>query len=257
MRNLEFHKYHGAGNDFVIIDNRDQSFQVSDAIIKKLCHRRFGIGADGLILLAKSKKAAFKMDFYNNDGSSGIMCGNGARCLALFAIENMTLNTSEVVAFETIDGLHNLNFNADNTITVAMHFDSEIEKVENFYISRSKTAPHAIVFVADVSTYDVLNIGKALREKHDVNVNFITIENDVVYARTFERGVEDETLACGTGAVSIAMTLYRNNILKLNKYKINMPGGTLIVSFENKNGLINGIKLSGEAKKVFKGEFFI
>jgi diaminopimelate epimerase len=257
MKKIAFHKYHGAGNDFVIIDNREETFQVSDAIIKKLCHRRFGVGADGLILLAKSEKSAFKMDFYNNDGSSGIMCGNGARCLALFAVENMILNTTETVVFETIDGLHNLNFNADNTITVAMHFDSKIEKVEDFYISRSKTAPHAIVFVSDVISYDVLNKGKALREKYDVNVNFITIENNVVYARTFERGVEDETLACGTGAVSIAMALYKNNILKLNKYQINMPGGTLTVSFDDKNGLISDIKLSGEAKKVFKGEFFI
>jgi diaminopimelate epimerase len=113
------------------------------------------------------------------------------------------------------------------------------------------------VFVSDVISYDVLNKGKALREKYDVNVNFITIENNVVYARTFERGVEDETLACGTGAVSIAMALYKNNILKLNKYQINMPGGTLTVSFDDKNGLISDIKLSGEAKKVFKGEFFI
>ena len=255
---LLFYKYHGAGNDFIIINNLNNKIVINELIIQKLCHRRFGIGADGLILLSKSIDYTFKMDFFNSDGSSGIMCGNGARCLASFALETLELDSKEKHYFETIDGVHELTFNTES-ISISMHFDSIIKKEEDFYISQSKSAPHAVVFVENTANFDVYNIGKKIRERYDVNVNFITVnpKTKIITARTFERGVEDETLACGTGAVSIAMVLYKKDILKQTNYTIQMPGGTLTVSFDAANGTIKNIKLTGEAKKVFKGEFYL
>ncbi|MGE0079193.1 MAG: diaminopimelate epimerase [Bacteroidales bacterium] len=255
---IPFSKYQGAGNDFVIVDDRNQNFPVSNNLIKKLCDRHFGIGADGLMLLSNSTKYDFLMRYFNSDGNESTMCGNGGRCITHFANKIGLIETSTV--FEGIDGAHHASIVKKNYIRLKMKDIDSIEMMDDNYFIDSGS-PHYINFVRDVDSVDVNREGKLIRQSVNINnggtnVNFIqVISNDILKIRTFERGVEAETLACGTGAVasSIAYSLYFETESK--SIKLIAPGGELFVSFKKENSSsFKDVWLEGPAHHVYNGE---
>lgn len=253
---LSFSKYQGAGNDFIIIDNRDESFPVSTSLINKLCDRHFGIGADGLMLLSNSQDADFLMRYFNSDGNESTMCGNGGRCIVHFASKLDLIKSS--TSFMGIDGLHHAEIIGKNYVRLKMKDIAEIEMIDDNYFIDSGS-PHYVRFVRDVDSIDVNREGKLIRQSVNVakggtNVNFIQVLNDeTLKIRTFERGVEAETLACGTGAVAscIAYTLYFES--EKNIIKLKAPGGELLVRFTKDNSSFKDIWLEGPAMHVFDG----
>ena len=248
---INFTKYQGAGNDFIMIDNRELFFPKKDkAFINKMCDRRFGIGADGLILLENEEGFDFKMVYFNADGSESTMCGNGGRCLVAFAKQLGVI--TEKAKFNAIDGEHEAEINNDGLVLLGMIDVNEVEQIDENSFFLFTGSPH-YVKVVDEFPSDFVNQAKLIRHnsrfnKDGVNVNFIVIKDEVVEIRTFERGVEDETLACGTG--SVAAAIIANHYSKHNSYKIITQGGVLNVSFSNN---YSDVSLKGEAVKVFSG----
>lgn len=257
---ITFYKYHGAGNDFILIDNREGIFNPNNTQkVQELCHRRFGIGADGIILLENSNEYDFSMVYMNSDGSIGSMCGNGGRCIVSFAhyVLGIVADSSNVV-FEACDGLHEARIH-DDEVTLKMQDVGEISQRNDHIFLRSGTTPHNVVFVEDLNQYPVFEKGKEFQtieqDKNGVNVNFVEQRGDVFHVRTYERGVWDETLACGTGATSVAIAVASLGKLDSNICNIKMPGGNLTIQFEKTpEGVYQNIWLTGEAKYVFKGE---
>ena len=257
--NIPFYKYQGTGNDFVMIDNRDLQFQQNNTnLVKSMCDRRFGIGADGLILLNPSDEYDFTMVYYNADGNEGTMCGNGGRCLVAFAhdlgvIQNKT-------TFDAIDGLHHATIE-DGMVNLQMIDVSEIA-INSEYAFLNTGSPHHVQLVENIGEYDVYNNGKNIRNgapyfEEGTNVNFAEAIDDTTFrVRTFERGVENETLACGTGVTAVAIAMFEQNLTNSQKVKLLVEGGELEVSF-NKTGdsSFEEIFLKGPAKFVFKGNF--
>jgi diaminopimelate epimerase len=254
---MKFYKYQGTGNDFVMIDNRDNSFPKHDnQLIAKLCDRRFGIGADGLILLENDAETDFRMVYYNSDGNQSSMCGNGGRCIVAFAkklgiIENQT-------TFIATDGLHFATIDSD-VVSLQMK-DVEEVKVSDNYVYLDTGSPHHVEFVEDLSHFDVKTHGSKIRYSDlygnsGSNVNFVKqIGEDTFQIRTYERGVEDETLSCGTGATAVAIAMYEMGKASSNEISIQVQGGTLSVSFE-KNSKYHSVFLIGPAQFVFEGDF--
>ncbi len=254
---IPFSKYHGAGNDFILIDNRNKTYQFTEKQIKKLCHRRFGIGADGLMLLEKDTETDFRMKYYNSDGKEGSMCGNGGRCIVAFADEIGI--KKEHYHFIAIDGLHQA-FLRNIEVNLKMSDVFDIQKFKNDWFLDTGS-PHAVEIVKDINTVNVSEEGKNLRHdtrfgKYGCNVNFIEINNTNLKIRTYERGVEAETYACGTGAVASAIIANQLN-KNQNKFTIEALGGQLEVSFENTNNNYTNIWLKGPAIQVFCGEINI
>jgi len=257
---ISFYKYQGAGNDFVMIDDRDGNFPAETEIIKKMCDRHFGIGADGLILLQNDPSKDFGMVYYNADGKIGSMCGNGGRCIVRFA-EDLGL-ISEKAEFMASDGLHTA-FSEKQMIRLSMQNVEKIEKHPNHWFLDTGS-PHHIEFVNDTQSVDVRTKGAGIRygspyfEKGS-NVNFVQILNeDTIKIRTYERGVEDETLACGTGVTAAAIAAYESNRIAVDDINVKAVGGDLKVSFsKDKNGGYREIWLSGPAEFEFKGEIEI
>jgi diaminopimelate epimerase len=253
----DFYKYHGAGNDFIVIDNRDKNFDPRDTEkIKLLCHRRFGVGADGILLLENSPGYEFGMVYINSDGSMGSMCGNGGRCIVHFAhhILKIIKNPSDV-RFLAVDGEHQAEINGDN-VRLKMRDISSIGEKNNMPFVMCGTTPHQIKMVDDLANFPVFIEGRKIRnlEKDGVNTNFVEEKNGIFYVRTYERGIEDETMACGTGATSVAVAMEAMGLLKGENCNIEMPGGKLKVEFKkDKDGSYRDIWLTGEAKCVFKG----
>lgn len=251
---LEFFKYHGAGNDFIIFDNRNQKFNLNQEQISFLCHRQFGIGADGIMLLNKSKKYDFSMHYYNSDGAEGTMCGNGGRCIVAFAkMLNLIVDITE---FEAIDGVHIAEIFDDSTIKLKMNDVNNVTEINGDFILDTGS-PHFVRFIEDVEKLEVFSLGREIRNRKEflpkgINVNFVEkIDESKIYVRTYERGVENETLSCGTGvtAASLAMSVLNGN----TEFEIKTNGGTLKTSFvKGKNGFEN-IWLQGPAQFVFKG----
>ncbi len=248
---LLFSKYQGAGNDFVMIDNRKEDFPKDDKVlIAKLCDRRFGIGADGLILLENDKDVDFRMVYFNADGKESSMCGNGGRCIVSFA-QQLGLIVNETT-FSAIDGLHHAEVLEDGRVALGMKDVESIEQVsENEYVLDTGS-PH-YVLVLDKMPKDIIKQAHSIRyndrfSEEGINVNFIIIDRGEVKIRTYERGVEDETLACGTGAVAAAMVATKFS--PENRYKINTQGGMLEVSFSSS---LNNVILEGDAVLVFSG----
>lgn len=259
---LEFYKYHGTGNDFVMIDNRTEFFQKDNKeLVAFLCHRRFGIGGDGLILLENAEGYDFKMVYYNADGSESTMCGNGGRCLVAFAKQ---LNIIEdKCCFIAIDGEHLATVATDGTVSLKM-IDVFGIKIEDKHSFLNTGSPHHVQVVRNIGSYDVFNIGKDIRESElyapkGTNVNFVEQEGPNHFRiRTFERGVEDETLSCGTGATAVAISMYAQNKCDSNSIQIDVEGGSLNVSFETEDNIsFKNVWLSGPAKLVFGGEIEI
>ena len=261
MNTIHFYKYQGAGNDFIIIDNRLKNRGVDNPNwIRKICHRRFGVGADGLMLLEQSGNYCFTMRYFNSDGGESTMCGNGGRCIALFATHLGVAPREKLFEFDAVDGKHYAIVQKD-TISLKMVDVHGIEKLPEGYFLNTGS-PHVVILKGDVAEVDVVKEGRLLR--HDerfkagggTNVNFLTIrEPGNIAVRTFERGVEDETWACGTGSVASAMVAnYLDN--SLNKFEIDVQGGHLKVRFNAlEGGHYEDVWLEGPAVFVFEGDF--
>jgi len=255
----KFHKYVGAGNDFVMLDfiTRDKMYLNID-FIKKICHRRFGIGADGLITIEESKTSDFLMRYYNSDGKEGTMCGNGGRCAVQFAADLGIIDSQ--TTFEAVDGKHKAHLTKD-LVNLQMNDVQNIETTP-FGEFANTGSPHVMVKTENTSEIDAYAKGKEIRYNSyfgpsGVNVNFYEIKNDEIHLKTYERGVENVTWACGTGSVATAITAHFKGLIKHSKnIKVISKGGTLYVSFDyNKN--FNNIWLEGDAKRVFSGYDFV
>ena len=254
---LEFYKYQGTGNDFVMIDNRSNFFPKENTqLVAHLCDRRFGIGADGLILLDNDTDTDFRMVYYNSDGNLSSMCGNGGRCLVAFAKKlNIIQNETTFIA---TDGLHYATVADDGVVSLQM---IDVEEIKNTseYSFLNTGSPHHVQLVADLEHYNVKENGAAIRYgalygKPGSNVNFVKKIDATTFAlRTYERGVEDETLACGTGATAVAIAMNAIGQTDLNTININVEGGKLAVSFDKNNGKYSNVFLKGPAEFVFKG----
>jgi diaminopimelate epimerase len=258
---LNFHKYHGAGNDFIIIDDRKEEFNTSDKeLISMLCHRRFGIGADGIILFRNNSEYDFEMVFMNSDGSIGSMCGNGGRCIVHFAFNVIKcIKDPENIKFLAIDGVHEAKING-NEVKLKMQDVEDITSKNGLIFLHSGTTPHHIQYVVNIETFPVCDEARKVREKNidpkGVNVNYVEKKDDTFYVRTFERGVEDETLACGTGATSVAIASHYHGYLDKNSCAIKMPGGDLVIDFSPAGGTkYTDIWLTGPATSVFEGAY--
>lgn len=255
---LEFYKYQGTGNDFVIIDNRDGRIDLTEKQISFLCDRRFGIGADGLMMLQTQEGFDFKMFYTNSDGRPSSMCGNGGRCLVSFANDNGIKKSS--YKFIAVDGEHDAILK-DGWVNLKMNDVSKLDKIDNATILNTGS-PHYITKVTNIKSLDVYHEGKAIRysdrfSKDGINVNFVEPADNSIYVRTYERGVENETLSCGTGVTAAALVFASNNN-GFNRINVETLGGKLAVEFE-KTGeqSFNNIWLCGPATFVFKGEIEI
>ncbi len=253
---INFYKYQGTGNDFVMIDNRQRTFPKNDTqLIAYLCDRRFGVGADGLILLETDAKSDFKMVYYNSDGKESTMCGNGGRCIVSFAqFLNIIGNETNFCA---IDGLHHATVKGPN-IHLKM-LDVEEIKSKPGAVFMNTGSPHHVQMVSELSRFNVVKEGAKLRfglyGKEGSNINFVEQDEGGAFSvRTYERGVEDETLSCGTGVTAVALAMYSQGTTKGLKIKVKVLGGELEVTFVPKNNGYEQIYLIGEAKQVFKGE---
>ena len=253
---IEFYKYQGTGNDFIMIDDRNSKFDIEDnELIAALCKRRIGIGADGLILLRNHDQYDFEMLYFNSDGKQSSMCGNGGLCIVSFA-KILRIFENETI-FIAIDGVHKGRF-LEDTIALLMK-DVTIIKHLGDGLVLDTGSPHYILFVDDLDNIDIETEGKKIRnsklfEKKGINVNFVQYEGKL-RLRTYERGVEEETLSCGTGVVATAIALYHANYFEDNLVSITTKGGELTVSFEEFNGTYRDIWLSGDASMVYAGEF--
>jgi diaminopimelate epimerase len=254
---IEFYKYQGTGNDFVMIDNRSNFFPKDNIqLIARLCDRRFGIGGDGLILLENDTETDFKMVYYNSDGNQSSMCGNGGRCLVAFAKKLNVIQDN--TTFIATDGLHHASV-ADNGIVSLQMIDVPEVKITPEYVFMNTGSPHHIQLVEDLEHYNVKENGATIRYgelygKQGSNINFVKKINETTFSlRTYERGVEDETLACGTGATAVAIAMNVLGETKANSIDLNVEGGKLVVSFDEKDGKFTNVFLKGPAEFVFKG----
>jgi diaminopimelate epimerase len=258
---LEFYKYQGTGNDFVMIDNRSNTFPKENSeLVAHLCNRRFGIGADGLILLETDTETDFRMVYYNSDGNLSSMCGNGGRCLVAFAKKLNVIQTE--TTFVATDGLHYANVADDGIVSLQM-IDVAAIKNTSEYSYLYTGSPHHVQLVDNLEQYNVKENGAAIRYgnlygKEGSNINFVKKINENTFSlRTYERGVEDETLACGTGATAVAIAMNAIGQTDLNVINLNVEGGKLTVSFEKGNGKYTNVFLKGPAEFVFKGTIAI
>lgn len=256
--NFTFYKYQGTGNDFVIIDNRNLNFPKNNTkLVNYLCDRRFGIGADGLMLLENDNSSDFKMIYFNSDGSESTMCGNGGRCLTAFA-KKIGIISSDT-KFIAIDGLHHATITEENIVSLQMIDVKEI-KIEPNYVFLNTGSPHHVQFVDNLKDFDVKTEGAKIRYsdlygKAGSNINFVEqISENEFSIRTYERGVEDETLSCGTGATAVAIAMHKLGKTTNSIVTINVEGGTLQVKFDAENGIYKNVHLIGPATFVFEGE---
>ncbi len=254
---IKFQKYQGAGNDFIMLDNRANEYSnLETAEIAFLCDRHFGIGADGLIMLDSSTDSHFHMRYFNSDGKESTMCGNGGRCIVLFAYH---LGLFEKKTwFTAVDGQHEAEIISNNIIRLKMSDCQFPAKITDNIFAIDTGSPHLVIFTSKIEDIDVRSEGKKWRYNEKIsingmNVNFCEIENDEIRIRTYERGVEDETLACGTGCVAAAITaVYGKKFQAKHPIKLRALGGVLCVDFVQDEN-VHSIFLTGEAKKVFNG----
>ena len=252
---MKFYKYQGTGNDFVVIDDRELAFPISQKYIADLCHRRFGVGADGLMLLQKADGYDFRMVYFNADGTEGSMCGNGGRCLVRFAHDLGIIG--DAAFFIATDGEHEAKVTS-SLISLKMIDVSEIEKMKD-YDFMNTGSPHYVTYTDNLQNLDVYTQGKEIRynelfvNRGGTNVNFVEVVGDhQLSVRTYERGVEDETYACGTGVTACALSA--NLRFGFDKaIDIKVTGGNLRIEFERTETGYENIFLIGPAVKVFEG----
>ncbi len=252
---IPFTKYHGTGNDFVIIDNRQGVFDKNNSeLVAAMCNRRFGIGADGLILLESHPDCDFNMVYYNSDGNLSSMCGNGGRCIVHFA---QSLGVVDNMAkFMAVDGLHTAMISNEG-IRLRMGDVYSVNVNEGFCFLDTGS-PHHIIFTKEIDAIDLKKEGAQIRYstygKEGANVNFaekIDVQNFKV--RTYERGVENETFSCGTGVTAVAIAAFSSGQTLLRKINLHTPGGLLSVSFKEQDNRFTEINLSGPAKAIYTG----
>jgi diaminopimelate epimerase len=256
---LHFYKYQGTGNDFILLDNRKLGLKFDNLqLVAGLCDRRFGIGADGLMLLQECAGYDFEMRYFNSDGRPGSMCGNGGRCIVAFASHlGIIGNTTNFLA---VDGPHYAKISAPNQLVSLQMIDvSAIEKSGDAYILNTGS-PHYVAPVKELTSRDVFSEGRAIRysdrfNEQGINVNFVEDLGDRYFVRTYERGVEDETYACGTGVTAVALAMAS---LKGQEGELESPvkvlGGELNIRFTKQGDSFSDIFLEGPAKLVFEGD---
>lgn len=256
---ISFIKYHGTGNDFIMTDNRTKAFELSQSQIAFLCDRHLGIGADGLISVSTSRAAAFSMTYFNADGREGTMCGNGGRCVAAFFADGKP-DQHEFI-FEAADGLHKALIHGksgnDTNVSLQMGDVGDIRD-HGDYILADTGSPHYVKFVDDIEKINVYEEGKKIRlakafAPGGVNVNFAQVQHGNLKLKTFERGVEDITLSCGTGTVAAAVCAHYKGWVQNNTIRVASSGGILQVEFDRAGDRYVNIRLSGPATYVFKG----
>lgn len=253
-----FYKYQGTGNDFVMIDNRDETFPKNNTkLVAQLCDRRFGIGADGLILLENDGSTDFRMVYYNSDGNTSTMCGNGGRCIVAFA--NFLGIIDNETEFLAADGRHHATISDDGTVSLHMKDVNTVSVYEN-YVFLDTGSPHHVEIVDDLPNLDVKHIGASIRYSGlygtaGANVNFVNQEGaDRFSVRTYERGVEDETYSCGTGVTAVAIAMKVLGKTDADTIHLQTPGGQLKVSFVQEGKQFKEVYLTGPADYVFKGD---
>jgi diaminopimelate epimerase len=256
---IGFNKYQGTGNDFIIIDNRKNVFDPENSgLVAKLCDRKFGIGADGLILISDSEQYDFEMKYFNSDGFEGSMCGNGGRCAAAYSIRKGI--AGRTLTFRAADGRHKAVLE-DGIIRLQMNDVKEPVKIKgNYFINTG--SPHCVIFQKDINKIDVEKEGKAVRWSDDyapegTNVNFVELTENGIYVRTFERGVEEETYSCGTGVTASAIASVLSRQIDTIPVRVRTRGGNLEVSFKTEGNTVSEIWLSGPATFVFEGNIEI
>ena len=252
---ITLHKYQGTGNDFVVIDNRNGVYNsLSQKQIKFLCDRRFGVGADGLMLLNSLPGYDFEMKYYNADGSESTMCGNGGRCLVRFA-EHIGI-FKDTYLFMAIDGGHEACKTDNDWIKLKMKDVNELIHNRAHFILDTGS-PHYVKLVDDVKLVNVLEEGSKIRNSEEyasegINVNFVEVQERQIFVRTYERGVENETLSCGTGVTAAALVCAHNDS-GFNRVEVETPGGHLAVEFKKQaDNSYQDIWLCGPATFVFE-----
>lgn len=255
---ITFYKYHGTGNDFIIIDNRGGTIELTKDQVHKLCDRHFGIGADGLMLINHKSGFDFEMKYYNADGNESSMCGNGGRCMVQCA-HDLGLRKNEYF-FTASDGEHKAEMGDNGLVNLKMQ---DVNKIEISFFSDfilDTGSPHYVKSVSNIWDYDVVKEGRQIRNskrfaKEGINVNFVEPgDQEFITVRTYERGVEDETLSCGTGVTAAAL-VFAHNDNGYNRVEVKTPGGHLAVEFEKLGDTsFRNIWLCGPVTFVFKGE---
>lgn len=254
---LNFSKYQGCGNDFILIDARESIPELSRERIAQLCDRRFGIGADGLILLTLEAGFDFRMVYYNSDGGRSTMCGNGGRCISAFA--HRIGMTGSKYRFVAEDGPHDAELLSDGVVRLKMRDVEEIREIDGrFFVDTG--SPHVVEQVTGLSVHDVYAEGKSIRQSPPfavlgTNVNFVERENGGIHVRTYERGVEDETLSCGTGVTASALVAAAHGWIAPDSSacSVRTSGGDLRVRFKRKDRGFCDVWLEGPAQHVFDG----
>ncbi|MCK6611319.1 MAG: diaminopimelate epimerase [Bacteroidia bacterium] len=259
--NKLFYKYQGTGNDFILFDDREGKFPARDkALIARLCHRRFGIGADGLILFQITAEGMPYMQYFNSDGAESTMCGNGGRCFSRFLVDLKAADNK--LEFLAIDGPHQALVKENALVSLQMKNVDAVEKVDERTFVLNTGSPHYVKFINQlITTLDVVEAGRSIRyserfAEQGINVNFVQkMEDGSLAVRTYERGVEDETYSCGTGvtAAAIALSELEPREFPHHAVRLGTPGGALRVSYQRENGVISDVWLEGPAVMVFQG----
>lgn len=253
---IEFYKYQGTGNDFILINNFSGDFDQTDPkLIQRMCDRKFGIGSDGLMVLEKSNAADFKLTFFNPDASLSF-CGNGSRCAVRFARDQQLVN-SDKISFDAFDGIHHAIISGEQ-IAITMRDVEQIRQDENGYFVNTG-APHVVVTGKQLAGLEIIQEGRLIRYNKNyspvgTNVNFIEEKPDGIRLRTYEKGVEDETLSCGTGVTAAAL-VYAFLHPQVKEVKVESRGGGLLVKFSRVQNGFNAVELIGPAQFVYKGEY--
>ncbi|WP_185858734.1 diaminopimelate epimerase [Blattabacterium cuenoti] len=265
---LDFFKYQGTGNDFILIDSREQIVKEDPFLFKKLCDRHFGIGSDGIILIQNDSKSDFYMKYYNSDGKESTMCGNGGRCAIFFAktleIPKKRINQTY---FRAIDGFHYGFIKRERVVSINLiDIKKDIIEIYPKHVFLNTGSPHHIVFIKKVNKINVYQEGRKIRFqnsylKEGVNVNFVEIvDKNILQVRTYERGVEKETLSCGTGVTASVIAACETNKISNSDQKeilVNTLGGKLFVSFIKTSNEYKNIYLTGSVGFIFRGCVFI
>lgn len=257
---LQFYKYQGAGNDFILVDNRDGHFNhAQPQLLSHLCNRRFGIGGDGIMFLQDREGYDFEMIYYNADGNPSSMCGNGGRCIVAFA--KFLGIIKEETDFLAVDGPHYAKISASGDwVSLQMIDVDHIRQDGNAYVLNTGS-PHYVDLVEDLAHRNVFQEGRLIRNsaiyrKEGINVNFVEPLDQGFFVRTYERGVEDETFACGTGVTAVALAMAKHQSLTGHvETPIKVLGGDLLVHFDYDGKHFKNIFLEGPAKLVFEGSF--
>ena len=255
---IKFQKYESAGNDFVLIDDRENIYDLTTDKIKKICNRNFGVGSDGLIVLKKSSIADVKMFYYNSDGHPSTLCGNGTRCLFSFSLNLGIIKKNAKI--ETSAGIYKATISNRNLVSLKMKNIDEINLFDNKAYLNSGS-PHHVEMIKNLNKISVKELGSSIRFSNmyspdGANVNFCSKINDKKFKiRTYERGVEAETLSCGTGATAVAIAVHAMGLTSQSEIIIQTRGGELIISFETSETGYKNIYLEGPTRFVFKGEY--